>query len=287
MYDLVGFSRSQSNGFLILLPILFIILFSQPLTRILSRPVVGTPDTDLRKLDSLIALWPLSDTTSSQKAYHPFNPNTASTAELLELGFLVSVSKRIVAYRSKGGQFRRKTDILKIHGVDSAHYRDLEPFIQLPDDVPRVGLRRNTPPQNQKVAQPRFDLNKADTTQLQAINGIGQRLALRILKYREALGGFIDPIQLYEVYKLDSVVVKRLIYSSFIEPDFQPRRLNINSASKTDLAAHPYLTHKMADVIVAYRFQHGNFSSVDDLRQLPAFDSTTRAKVQRYLIVKE
>ena len=287
MYDLVGFSRSQSNGFLILLPLLFGILFSQPISRAFLKNRVSASASDIRKLDSLVALWPVSDSTRCSKKLFPFDPNAALTEELSDLGFASHVCRRIVNYRSKGGRFRIKKDLLKIHGVDSGHYLTLVPFIQLPEAMPANNGQSKARNSLKPPLQIRFDLNNADTIQLQSIHGIGQRLALRIWKYRDALGGFMSQNQLYEVYKLDSIVVNRLINKTFIEKGFEPRRLNINTANQNELAAHPYLSHKMAGVIVAYRFQHGKFTSLEDLRNLPGFDSVTLTKLNPYLLMNE
>jgi len=54
------------------------------------------------------------------------------------------------------------------------------------------------------------DLNLAKADDLLPIYGIGPVLSQRIIKYRDALGGFKQESQLYKVYGLDSVVVLRL-----------------------------------------------------------------------------
>ena len=49
----------------------------------------------------------------------PFNPNEASKADLIALGFSERVTKNIVTYRSKGGQFYNTNSLKKIYGMDS------------------------------------------------------------------------------------------------------------------------------------------------------------------------
>jgi len=287
MYDVVGFSRSQSNGFLIFLPVAFCILFSRPFVRAINSQTAVASADDIRRLDSLIALWPAKDTSRAIVAMESFNPNTADFGVLEKLGLNAQLCRRIINYRTKGGQFRIKRDLLKIHGLDSADFQRLEPYILLPLEFKRPHFARSSDKPKQSKIQDKFDLNEADTIQFQSVYGIGQRLALRIWKYREALGGFINQAQVFEVYKLDSAVAKRLISRSFIKKDFMPTQHDLNSSVKEQLSAHPYLTRRMADVIVAYRFQHGNFQSIDDLRKLPGFDSVTYRKIRPYITVEK
>jgi competence protein ComEA len=90
---------------------------------------------------------------------------------------------------------------------------------------------------------------------------------------------------LYAVYGLDSLVVDRLAESSFIPEDFQPRRINLNTATEEELAVHPYISRRMARAIVTYRFQHSKYASVDDLRNVLQLSEEQRAAIKPYLTV--
>ena len=130
-----------------------------------------------------------------------------------------------------------------------------------------------------------FDLNKADTSMLKTINGIGEKLSIRIVKYRDILGGFVSTDQLKEVYGLDTLVIKRLVETSFIDNEFAPVKLDINRATEKELSAHPYL-NKMAKVIVSYRFQHGGFKAVEDIRNVVNLDEKNFQRILPYIEVK-
>lgn len=54
------------------------------------------------------------------------------------------------------------------------------------------------------------NLNTASASDLLPIHGIGPVLSKRIIKYRDAIGGYTNKDQLYKVYGLDSVVALRL-----------------------------------------------------------------------------
>ena len=46
----------------------------------------------------------------------------------------------------------------------------------------------------------KIDLNAADSAKLREVKGIGAKLAPRIIRYRELIGGYYDPEQLMQVY---------------------------------------------------------------------------------------
>ena len=272
-------------------------LFSEPIWHwwISNKP----PDLqgDRAKLDSLVALWNHQNDQGDMDPPEPqkqdlfnFDPNNIQANDLLRLGFTRNLATRITRYREKGGKFRTKSDLLKIYGVDSTFYLQIYPFISLPE---RETISEKAPKKNEpkkvlivKKVSEKFDLNSADTSQLKKIYGIGDKLSLRILKYREALGGFVDMNQLKEVYGLDSLVINRLSESSTIQNEFQPKKININAASEKHLSSHPYL-NKVAKAIVSYRFQHGNFRTVEDIRNVGSIDEKSIQRVIPYLKVND
>lgn len=286
-----GFSRQESNGFLILVPIMLIVLFSEPVYRSwISRKVV-TSTADQVLLDSLTSAWqaqqikqPATVQTHQARRF-TFDPNTANRDELIELGFTGRLATRIQNYVEKGGRFKVKKDLLKMYGMDTSLYQELEPFVILPDSFAREKRKfiDAKPDKIVPIVHVKFDINTADTSQLKKIYGIGEKLSVRILKYRESLGGFIRNEQLSEVYGLDSMVVNTLINKSFIAPDFHPKQLNLNQATEEELDRHPYLSSKEAKAIINYRFQHGTFSSVDDLQKIQLLTSGTIEKIKPYL----
>src|SRR5579859_3442114 len=282
-----GFSRTETNAFLILLPLMLVLIFSEPAYRYWFVRQPQDFSRERAELDSLMANWKweepdsVSDETAKPQLVS-FNPNHAGRDELIALGFTRSLADRILNYRSKGGKFVVKKDLMKIYGMDSLFYKRILASIDLPEATARkkIAAKPDAPP---KPALPKFDLNRADTAQLIALRGIGPKLALRIIAYREKLGGFISADQLKEVYGLDTAVVRELFGKSFIEKDFMPRLININQATEQELAAHPYIRYKLAKAITAYRFQHGPYRSLDDLRRITLIPESAFQKIKPYL----
>lgn len=69
----------------------------------------------------------------------------------------------------------------------------------------------------------------------------------------------------------------------FIESSFQPKQLKVNTAKHDELASHPYINRGLARAIEAYRFQHGNFVQLDDLRKVQLMKPEILQKLKPYL----
>lgn len=198
------------------------------------------------------------------------------------LGLSQSLAARLLRYREKGGAFRKKEDLLKIYGFDSAWFRLAREWIDIPQP------ERSKPSSQKKRIQARtepIDINMADSIQLLSVYGIGPALSKRIRAYRERLGGFIVMEQLQEVYGLDSVVIRKLVEKFFVDRNFQPRKINLNTVTQ-ETFRHPYLKWKEANAILAYRLQHEKFQSIDQLKEIEILSSSWLEKIRPYLTVE-
>jgi len=284
-----GLSRRETRAFLILLPLMLISIYLIPVYRHYKAKQQRDFSRETKQLDSLLAYWKwdVKNDSSTQIVEHTlftFNPNTATKEELIQLGFPTNLANRIDNYRSKKGRFSIKSDLLKIYGMDSTFYNLLYSFIDLPAERITNITDVKTPKETvtPKTIQP-FDVNQADTSQLIRIYGIGPKLSQRIIKYRNQLGGFISLDQVEEVYGLDTAVIKELKQNIFIAENFEPAKISINSATEKELAAHPYIKYPLAKAIATYRFQHGNFTSVEDLKKIASVDETFYNRIKPYL----
>ncbi len=211
-----------------------------------------------------------------------FDPNTASEAELLALGLSPNIVRNILNFRGKGAVFRQKSDLAKIYGLKEDDYIRLESFISLPDSIER---RSNPGPNIESAATDPIEINTATAEDFRKLKGIGPSFAERIVKYRNALGGFVKVEQLAEVYGLpDSVFLK--IQSSLRCNSATIKKININTADIETLKAHPYLRWKHAKAIVQWREENGNYKDIELLRSLMEFDDNegTYWKIAPYLI---
>jgi len=278
-------SIKELNGMLIMLPLILLIIFSQPLYRAIFDKQLTLESS--AKLDSLLATIKViespvpADYLSAVDARVPFyfDPNTATYNELLDLGFNRLNANRIIAYRNKGGTYKYKEDLLRIHEIDSLLTQNLWNYILLPGKPEIITITKTA-----EIKSPIFlDINTADTISLKKIYGIGSVLSSRIITYRDKLGGFVSIEQLQEVYGLKPEVIESLKDRFIVSDDFTPFKFNINKLDEYQLAQHPYLDRKTARAIIAFRSQHGAFTSVEELSKIYLINDSLLKKILPYI----
>lgn len=60
-------------------------------------------------------------------------------------------------------------------------------------------------------------------------------------------------------------------------------RININTASQEELQTVPGIGEVKAKAILSYREEHGEFSSVEDIKQVPGIKGKTYEKIKNYI----
>ncbi|NND16358.1 MAG: helix-hairpin-helix domain-containing protein, partial [Eudoraea sp.] len=127
------------------------------------------------------------------------------------------------------------------------------------------------------------DINIATASDLESIYGIGGVLSNRIIKFRNALGGFITVDQLYDVYGLEEEVVKNVVERYKIVDIPEIERISINESTVPELASLVYLSWDVAREIVAYRNSIGAYSQWEDLAQVSGFPFDKIERIKLYL----
>jgi competence protein ComEA len=316
LQDFFGISRKEARGTLVLIILMSFLIWTPFVFRRWILPHFPLPTTthpsSTQKLDSIVA--ELNKEASEKPDFNreekkeyahktektvrlfQFDPNTASVEDLTTLGIPEFLAKRIDKFRSKGGKFRKKEDLLNIYDFPASTYKTLEPYITLSTSkIPAHSEKPGFTPDKKFAGAPltknntytrpvmiAFDINTADTTQLVKLKGIGSKLSVRILKFRDGLGGFHSTSQYAEIFGLDSTAVAEL--NTYARITTAVKKININTATVEELSSHSYLRNKkLANVIVNYRNQHGPYSSIEDLKKVKVLDGMTIEKLAPYL----
>lgn len=272
---LFGVGKSEFSGFRLLAITAVLCIIGLSLANYLSLSPYSNYEQDTHKLDSLLLLMEVKKRgeviKSGNISIEKFDPNTVSNEKLISYGFPPRLAKRLINYRATGARFNKPKDLLKLYGFPNSLFAQVVDYIVI---TPLPILEQTIVQAKKSFIKPKikaekklpiFDLNLADTAIFQTIKGVGSKLSNRIVEYRTSLGGFVSKNQLYQIYRLDSSVVQKIIKSSIITTDFEPIKININQANKEQLAAHPYISWTEAKLIIAYRNQHGSFASIADL----------------------
>lgn len=128
-----------------------------------------------------------------------------------------------------------------------------------------------------------LDLNTADSTSLEGLPGIGEKLSARIIKYRERLGGYISVDQLKEVYGLTDSNFLKFRNRLKIENEYKPIKIQINKATYQELRRHPYISHLFAKSVLAYIKMHESINSIEELSKIGSLDEHQVKKIAPYI----
>ena len=225
-----------------------------------------------------------------------FDPNFTGNDEWEKLGLNSKTIRTIQNYLNKGGRFRKADDLQKVYGLKQSDYIRLRPFVRIKSTSEATAndstfkFRKNIPATNSYVKS----FNKASEASIVNINtagveiweqlpGIGQKIAARILLFREKLGGFHSVEQVGETFGISPELFITIKPKLVVSGEAELRKININSSGLNDLKQHPYIGYKLASLIISYREQHGAYSKIDDLLQIPVLDALKWPKLSPYL----
>jgi competence ComEA-like helix-hairpin-helix protein len=219
---------------------------------------------------------PVSDAKSLKAKLFRFNPNNLPDADWMKLGFSERQIKVIKNYEAKGGRFYAKEDVKKIYSISLADYERLEPYISIPANTYHT-----------KKAAPGevIEINNADSARLTMIRGIGPVFAMRIIRYRERIGGFYNKEQLKEVFGIDEAKYAE-IENGIAVKGKKITKINVNATTFNQLRQLPYLSFKQMNAILEYHNQHGDYASIDDMKNIAILDDGILRKIEPYLVFK-
>jgi DNA uptake protein ComE-like DNA-binding protein len=266
-------------------------------------------DESLHNLDSLLALRQaaieLQQRQQTEKPQEvaelhpfPFNPNTLTEEEWLQMGLTDRQVRNIMNYKAKGGKFYSKNDLGKLYTISEEEFAQLEPFIVLPEVArgrsgkstsSRGGVSTGSTTSNgsttahtEKKAIPIVDLNTVDSTTLVELPQIGPYTAVRIVEFREKLGGFIDKEQLRDVKGMDDArfaAIQPYINLAAVEI----RKVDVNRADFKTLVHHPYLNYEQVKCIVNQREKRGMIKNWAQLEELIKEEGEVNPLLEQYV----
>jgi len=220
---------------------------------------------------------------NSKPKIFPFNPNYLSDFKAYQLGLTVAEIDRLQDYRSKGKFVNSSNEFQNVTKINDSLLKAIEPLFKFPSRYFKKNeqLKEETP--NLKIILK--DLNTATSEELQAVSGVGEILADRIIKYRNSLNGYYFNDQLTEVYGLKNEVVNRIFKYFEIKEKPIISTLNINIASFKEILALPYIDYDLTKRIFSYKNEVVEIQSLEELKKIEGFPLEKFNRITLYLTV--
>ncbi len=200
---------------------------------------------------SLISNTEVDDLVKSPEKIDFFDPNDLTESEWVDLGFSEKQANSIVKYHSNYGPFKNASDVEKIYVISDEKFAELKPYMVFDPVITSQSNIQDTEEEFEHNPL-EININQATEEELQEISGIGQVYAERIVKFRNVLGGFYSKSQYTEVYGLSPESKLALEENTVIDKAII-QKINVNSASKTEIRKHPYF--KKWEVVTAILVQ--------------------------------
>ena len=109
-----------------------------------------------------------------------------------------------------------------------------------------------------------MELNSADSAELRRVVGIGEKTVMRILGYRDRLGGFVSVAQLAEVPGVTESNYEKILKQICLD-SCKIRKIDINFASPKELGRHPYMAPRTLRRLLKARQLKGGWSTAQEL----------------------
>jgi DNA uptake protein ComE-like DNA-binding protein len=276
------FSRAQRSGIFMLLTMIIVLqlvyFFSD------YSPV----SKDSLEKEKWLSLQSQMDSLKQQKLdyvpkIYPFNPNFITDYKGYKLGMSVSEIDRLLAFRKLNKYVNSPQEFQAVTKISDSLLNAISPYFKFPDWVKNKNqfqeyknYSQSAFAKNEKVIA--IDINKATQEDLMKIYGIGEAISLRILKFKESLGGYVSMEQMNEVWGLSPEVIENLNSHFKVMAVPNVKKIDINNASIKELSQFPYFNYQLAKQIVTFRSMNGDFKNSEDLTKIKGL-SIDKAKI--------
>lgn len=179
-----------------------------------------------------------------------------------------STARRIVRHRMRLGGYASWTQLDSLRGL-----REIE----------RYRLRKYT--FLGRIAQTslhKININQATAEDLEKLPGIGFKTAERIVRYRNKLRYFVSLEQLREVWGLREENLRKAWPYLYVGPPSNPP-LSLRTATVEELAAHPYISWRLARHLVRQRENWSTENPIPSSVWQSWLPDSLRAKLIPYL----
>ncbi len=281
------YHRSQRNGvFFLLLFIVFLqgvfffVDFSSEESNAVSQNEIIAFQHEMDSLKSV-------ELKKSSPKIYPFNPNYITEFKGHQLGMSVGEIDKLIAFRAQGKYVNSTKQFQEVTGINDSLLTKISPYFKFPD---WITSEKNAEKQNSnnKIDKSivKKDINAASAEDLRIVNGIGEKLAKRIVDYRTKLQGFSLNEQVFEVWALDKEVANKVLQYFEVTKPPTIKKINVNTATFKEVLAIVYIDYELTKKIFRYKDEVAEIQSIEELKKIEGFPLEKFSRIILYLEAK-
>ena len=284
------YHKSQRNGifFLILVIIVFQLIYFFVDFSTKNETNIHSDEINVfqEEIDSLKAI----ELKNKSPKIFPFNPSFLTDFKGYQLGMSIEEIDKLLKHRADGNYINSINEFKEVTGVSDSLLNEISPYFKFPDWVknkkPNSFSSTSREAQKLPLNFEKQDLNSATAKELTRVNGIGEKLATRIVEYRNKLGGYLIDDQLYEVYYLDTEVAQRVLDRFTVINKPVVKKININEASFKEVLSVIYIDYDLTKKIFDYKDEVAEIQSLEELKKIEGFPLEKFNRIALYLDTK-
>lgn len=276
--DYFAFTRGEKRGAVVLLFIIAILIAAQYFFPFYQQ----NTQTDFSDFEEEINAFEkeLKHNHSNNPSINlfEFDPNSISDEKWKQLGFKDWQIKTINNYKAKGGYWKTKNDVAKIYGLDSNHYKQLKPYILLPESI-NSDAKTYKNDSNVKPTYFKFNPNTISKSEWKKL-GFKDWQIKTIFNYKSKGGNWKTKNDVAKIYGLSNEDFQNLKPYILLPESIDEKRnsksnrdyskkVNINTATEKELTnLKGIYSEKYAAIIVKYRNNLGGFIKKEQLLEV-------------------
>lgn len=281
------FSRSQRNGIFLLILLVIILQCLYFFIEFSSDDVIVN-QKELSKFQKEIDSLKLVETEARKPKIYSFNPNYITDFKGASLGMTNEEIDRLLNFRKQNRWINSAEQFKEVTQISDSLLDTMSPYFKFPDWVNNSAQKATTSNYSinnkPKTFAQKQDLNTATALQLQKINGVGEVLSDRIIKFRNKfVGGFIDEIQLQDVYGLTPEVIVLISQEFVVKTPRIIQKINLNTATVDVLVTIQHIDYNLANQIIEQRKLRDGFKSLNELIKVKDFPVNKIDIIKLYL----
>ncbi len=280
------FSRKQRSGIFLLLLLILIFQYLYFFVDFSSDDVLIN-QIKLERFQNEVDSLRLVEIENRKPKIYPFNPNYITDYKGYTLGMTNEEIDRLLKFRKQNQWINSVKEFQNVTKISDSLLDIISPYFKFPEWVTNPKPKTSFSYYKSNVAKTykqKSDLNTATKNQLRRVNGVGEKLSQRIIDFRNKFaGGFIDSVQLQDVYGLTPEVIARINNEFTVKTPREIVKLNLNSATIEELVTIQHIDYELAYEIIEQRTLREGYKSIDELTKVKGFPIDKIEIIKLYL----